>query len=209
VPRIAPSAHRKFKTSGTLSPAEWAQIIVQEAHAMHIAITPRQVAEGVATTQIESGGDASNEVQGPSGHIGAWAEGTEGFPSSAAKRLDPRASTRAALANWSSNGKSWWQAWGQWEKEQSGRWGGETSEYKPYLGIAEAALKATGGKQTPAEAHPGSPAPAPASTSGGGSSIGGDFLRFGLVAVLVIGGTALIGLGTTRVLGTAQSARGG
>src|SRR3954467_10574825 len=97
-PRSRPVVHRRQPIKhGVLSPEEWADLIVEEAQALHLAITPRQVAEGVATVNIESSGDSSNEVQGPSGHIGGWAEGTEGFPSSPAARLDPRLATRAAL----------------------------------------------------------------------------------------------------------------
>lgn len=177
-----------------LSSQQWADIIVQEARGMKIKMTPRQVAEGVGVVFAESGGDPSNFGQGASGHIGAWAE--EPSFGTTQQRLDPHASTRAALRDWLSNGKSWWPAWGKWEQEQSGRSG--TTRYRDYLPVAE---KALGAKATPAESHPGLPPEEAGESSSGG--FGEQLMHIGLVGALVLGGAAMIGLGTTRLLGSA------
>jgi hypothetical protein len=63
------------------------------------------------------------------------------------------------------------------------------------------------GAQTPAEAHPGLAASPQATATAGSSSTSGDLMHFGLVAALVLGGAGMIGLGATRMLGTAQRGR--
>lgn len=174
-----------------LSPQRWAQIIVAEARAQHIQITPRQVAEGIGVIQAESGGDPASNVPGNE-HKGAWAESTA-F-GTLKQRLDPFASTAAALKSWAGSGKSWWPAWGRWEQEQSGTAG--ESNFPKYLGVATAAL---GGKGI---AAPGtgaaSSAPSTAAPSSGGSS--SDLMHIALVAILVLGGIALVGFGAVKVV---------
>jgi len=202
--RAAPLAHRRpaTKTHGILSPEEWAQIIAEEAHALGVKMTPRQVAEGVGVVMSESGGNASNLVQGPSGHIGGWSE-EPGFGSTK-ERLDPRASTRAAIKNWKSNGKNWWQAWGQYEEGETE--GAGPTRWPKYLAAAEAALKGaivgprSSGRQVPSET-------VSTSSSGGSGGLSGDLMHVGLVAALVIGGAGMVGLGVTRVFGTATKPR--
>src|SRR3954454_25400886 len=183
--RAAPLAHR-YKKHGVLSPQEWAQILVEESRAMGIKMTPKQIAEGVGVIQAESSGNASNLVQGPAGHIGAWSE--EPSYGSEKERLDPRASTRAAIKNWAENGKSWWPAWGRWEAEQSGQSG--TTQWKKYVGLVERALGAptSGRPPLPSNQAPGESSPQP--SSGG---LGGDLMHVGLVGVLVLGGAGMIG----------------
>lgn len=199
-PRQAvPLAHRT-KSHGTLSPAEWAQIIAEEARALHIKMTPKEIAEGVGIISYESSFNADNLVQGPSGHIGAWSESPD-FGGTK-ERLDPRASTRAAIKNWASSGKSWWPAWGRWQAEQRPDGQAGSSQWKKYLGFAEHALGAGASGGT------ASPSPRPRESSSSGSSgFGGDLLHIGLVGALVLGGVGMIGLGTTRMLGTAARGR--
>lgn len=185
----------------TLSRGQWAQLIAEEAKAMHLHMTPRQLAEGLGVREAE--GDTEEGE-----HIGPWEE-SSAFGSTK-QRLDYRASTRAALQNWAANGKSWWTAWGNFEKGETE--GPGPTRYKRHLGVATAALRGTSSAPSAAETHPGvvraqaSPPPAESSSS---SSIGGDLMHLGLVAALVLGGAAMIGLGATRMLGTAQQRRTG
>lgn len=200
-----PQARRHYKTKGTLTPDEWAGLIVEEAGALGYKITVRQVAEGLGVIKWESSGNSSNEVQGPEGHIGGWALGTEGFPSSPAVRLDPRKSTRAALENWHSNGKSWWQAWGKWELEQSGKSG--TSAWPEFANVARRAVHGVGSPPPRATRRRSATVPLePQEASAGGGDLAGGLMHFGLVVVLVVGGIVMLGLGTTRVLGPAKKA---
>jgi len=177
-------------------------VIVAEANKLGYKLTPRDVAEGVATVQIESSGNTSNFVQGAGGHIGGLSE-SPAF-GSVAERLNPGAAVRAGLENWHSEG-GWWNAWGQWEKEQAGRWGGEPSEYKQYLGIAEAALghpASIGARQV--SRRPGGEA-SPATS--GASSLGGDLMHAGLVGVLVLGGAGLLAFGGSRFVGASKAGK--
>jgi hypothetical protein len=52
-----------------------------------------------------------------------------------------------------------------------------------------------------------SPSSSPASPSSGPSGLGGELLHIGLVGALVLGGATMIGLGTTRMLGSARAAK--
>jgi hypothetical protein len=199
--QAVPLAHRT-KSHGTLSPAEWAQIIAEEAKALHVKMTPKEIAEGVGIISYESSFNADNLVQGPSGHIGAWSE--EPSYGSEKDRLDPRASTRAAIRNWASNGKSWWPAWGRWQAEQRPDGQAGSTQWKKYIGLAEHALGLAGAGAAPRASSPAAAAAATAQSSS--SSTGGfaeDLMHFGLVAVLVAGGAVMVGLGGARVLGTA------
>lgn len=157
----------------TLSRRGWAELIAEEAHALGLTITPRQLAEGLGVREAE--GNARSGA-----HEGPWAE-SEAFGSSA-ERLDYRSSTRAALKNWAENGKSWWPAWGKWETGETE--GAGPTRYARHLALATAVLAKPKRRQT-------------MSTAGG--SIGEDAMHFALVALLVIGGVVLIGMGTTRV----------
>lgn len=80
---------------------------------------PRIIAEGIGVVHAESGGDASEDSQGESGHIGLWAE-SPAF-GSAKCRLDPLCSTKAAYKIGWLPTKSFYSAWGRWEAEQSGK----------------------------------------------------------------------------------------
>jgi hypothetical protein len=61
------------------------------------------------------------------------------------------------------------------------------------------------GRPGPGRESPRSrPQPEPSSAGPGG--FGGDLMHIGLVATLVIGGTAMVGLGVTRIFGTARGA---
>lgn len=194
------------KSSGVLTPKEWAAVIVAEAARLGIKMTPRQVAEGLGVLSAEDGFNTSEESQGPRGHIGGWAESpTFG---TVAQRLNPVAATTAALENWKSSGKSWWPAWGDWEKGETEGAGPE--RFKQYLPIAEAALKgnatvlAAGGGRGSAGAGGGSTGSETGSES---SDLGGELLKIALVAVLVLGGVALIGLGGTRFIGASKAGK--
>jgi hypothetical protein len=182
----------------TLTEKQWAALIVEEAHKLGFRMTPRQVAEGLGVREAE-GFTASGA------HIGPWEE-SSAFGTTA-ERLNYRASTRAALKSWKSSGESWWPAWGKWETAETE--GAGPTRYKKFMGIATRAVRAGPGS-APAAAHPGlaaSTEPAPAATSSSGSSsFGADLMHFGLIAVLVVGGVGMIGLGTTRVMGTAKGA---
>jgi len=192
---------RRFRHSGTLSPQEWAAIIVAQASRLGYKMTPRQVAEGVGVVFAESSGNASSNPAGNE-HIGAWAE--EPGMGSEAQRLDAVAATKAALERWKADGESWWPAWGRWEKEQSGTSG--TTRYKDYIGVAERALAGGGtGLHRQREREAGRGQPASGSLPGG---ITGDLMHAGLVAMLVLGGAAMIGMGTTRLFGAGVGSRG-
>jgi hypothetical protein len=198
-PQVVPLA-RRTKSHGTLSPAEWAQIIAEEARALGVKMTPKEIAEGVGILEYESSGNADNLVQGPSGHIGGWSE--EPSYGSTKERLDPRASTRAAIKNWASNKKSWWPAWGRWQAEQRPDGQAGSTQWKKYLAFAEHALgggAAPGPRASSPQAHKNASEPSPSS-----SSFGGDLMHLGLVGVLVIGGVAMVGMGATRILSTAH-----
>src|ERR1700744_3710884 len=109
----------------TLGRRAWAEIIVEEAHALGYKITARQLAEGLGVREAE--GDAQEGA-----HIGPWAESDA--LGTTKQRLDYRESTRAALENWHSNGNDWWQAWGQWEEGETE--GAGATRYKKHLAPA-------------------------------------------------------------------------
>lgn len=180
----------------TLSRKGWAELIAEEAKALGLHMTPRQLAEGLGVREAE-GFTASGA------HIGPWEESSAFAGGSTAGRLNYRTSTRAALENWHGNGNSWWTAWGNYEKGETE--GAGPTRYKRHLGVATAALRGVGSGPTPAESHPGNPArPAQTpSTSTEGGGIFGEAKHFALVAVLVLGGAAMIGMGTKRVFGGA------
>lgn len=182
-----------------LSEAQWAQIIITEAHKLGYKITPRQVAEGLGVRAAEG-------FSATGGHIGPWQE-EAGFGSTA-ERLNAHASTRLALQRWKSDGESWWPAWGNWERAEAA--GPGPDRWRQYIGAATRAAQAGPG-QTPAAAHPGlqgQPAPSEPGEAGeqGSAGLSGDLMHFGLVGVLVLGGGAMIGLGATRMLGSARGA---
>lgn len=116
----------ELKKTGTLSPAEVAAYMLLAGFPKNVKV----ISEGIGTVKSESGFILPNNAQGPGGHIGLWAEGTEGFPASPASREDPLEATIAARKNWESTG-SFMQAWGQWEEEQSGLVGGGAAQYGP------------------------------------------------------------------------------
>lgn len=127
----------ELKKTGTLTPAEVAAYMLLAG----FPANPKVLSEGIGTVKSESGFILPSNAQGPSGHIGLWAEGVEGFPSSPAAREDPLEATKAAYKNWKSTG-SFWQAWGQWEQEQSGLQGGGAAVYGPeYLKVAEEVIE--------------------------------------------------------------------
>ncbi len=101
------------------------------------------IAEGLGTIKSESN-FAPNNAQGPSGHIGPWAE-SPAF-GSVAQREDPLGSTIAAYKVGYAPTGSFWQAWGQWESAQSGLSGGGAGAYGPeYMAVAKQAL--SGGRR--------------------------------------------------------------
>ncbi|MBS1889410.1 MAG: C40 family peptidase [Actinobacteria bacterium] len=128
-------------SSGSLSGGQTASAM-QFARYMIQAGFPRSakvIAEGLGTIKSESG-FAVNNAQGPSGHIGPWAE-SPAF-GSVQTREDPLGSTIAAYrVGWSPT-RSFWPAWGRWEAEQSGLAGGGAASYGPeFMGVATSALK--------------------------------------------------------------------
>lgn len=137
----------ELKKTGTLTPAEVAAYMLLA----EFPKDPKVISEGIGTVKSECSFILPNNAQGPSGHVGMWAEGTEGFPASAASREDPLESTIAARKNWEANHHSFFQAWGQWEQEQGGLVGGGAAVYGPeYLKVAEEVIEkgvagATGG----------------------------------------------------------------
>lgn len=185
---------RAIKSHGTLSPQEWAEVIAAEGRELHLHMTPREVAEGVGVVEAESSGNADNQVQGPQGHIGGFAEN----PSygSVKQRLNPWSSARAALESWAGSKRSWWPAWGQWEKGEEG--GPGPTRYKTYLGVAQAALGQPVTAPGAAKSGGGLAVQAPSSGSG---STGSSLLHFFLVALLVIGGFVFLAMGATKIVG--------
>lgn len=128
-----------IKGGGVLSPFEWGQAMLRGG------FPPKQgvIAGGLGTIKSESNFDASQQGQGPSGHIGGWAE-SPAFGSVAA-RLDPIRSSAAAFKEWQKDG-GFWQAWGQWEAQQSGLSGGGAGAYGPeYMDTAKKVIEAGGG----------------------------------------------------------------
>jgi hypothetical protein len=120
---------------GILQPKEVAALIVGIARLKNISINAKQVAEGLGVVESESNFDASSKPAGNS-HIGLWAESPD-FGSES-ERLNPVNATTAAIQKWNDDGKSWWPAWGQWEKGEAEGAGPE--RYKKYLKLAEEAL---------------------------------------------------------------------
>jgi len=173
----------------SLSRRGWAELIAEEAHELGLRITPRQLAEGLGVREAEGFTDEGE-------HIGPWEEEESGF-GSRAERLDYRTSTRLALERWSADGKSWWPAWGRWEKPETE--GAGPTRYKRHLALATAVLgkHALRVKAPAAAARPSTGVKT--ASPGGGGSIQEDFMHFGLVAILVLGGVVMIGLGTTRL----------
>lgn len=137
----------ELKKTGTLTPAEVAAYMLLAGFPKNAKV----ISEGIGTVKSECSFILPNNAQGPGGHVGMWAEGTEGFPASAASREDPLESSVAARKNWEANGNSFFQAWGQWEQEQGGLSGGGAAVYGPeYLKTAEEVIEkgvagATGG----------------------------------------------------------------
>jgi hypothetical protein len=128
-----------IKHSGVLSPKEWGIAMILGG----FPAKPGVIAAGLGTIKSESSFNASNMVQGPGGHIGGWAE-SPAFGSAAA-RLNPILSSKAAFQNWQETG-GFWQAWGQWEAEQSGLSGGGAGAYGPeFIGVAEEVIRGMGG----------------------------------------------------------------
>ncbi len=121
-----------LKGGGVLSPEEWGGAMLQGGFPK----IQKVIAEGLGTIKSESSFNASEQSQGPGGHIGGWAE-SETF-GSVAERLNPVKSSAAAFKEWRKDGHSFWQAWGQWEAEQSGLSGGGAGAYGPeYMGVAK------------------------------------------------------------------------
>lgn len=79
----------------------------------------------------------------------------------------------------------------------------------PRQGVRESAARRAFGQlgklssRKPRESASTSSSPSPSFSSPGGFS--GELMHIGLVAALVLGGVAMIGLGTTRMLGTAKA----
>jgi len=192
MPRRAKQPH----VHGRLAPGEWAQLFAEEAASLGYKITPRELAEGIGVVFAESGGNASSRPAGNE-HIGGLAESTA-FGSEA-ERLNARRAVRAALVKWKEDGKSWWPAWGVWEKGETE--GPGPDRYKRYLRIAEEALSGHG--FAPPQRSPG-PSENSSSSPGG---LAGDLMHFGLVAALVLGGVGLIGLGGARMLGSSSAGK--
>lgn len=205
MPRQAqPLAHRYVKQTGVLSYDEWATVIVTEAAKLGYKMTPRQVAEGLGVISAESAGDASEEGQGPTGHIGGLAE-SPAF-GTVRQRLNPESAVRAALENWHANNKNWWPAWGDWETGESE--GAGPTRWKTYISTAERALS---GESSPLD-HERRPPPKASSRpteegDEGQSAPAGDLMHVGLVAVLVLGGAGLVAFGGTRLLGASKEAK--
>lgn len=131
-----------IKGGGVLSPDEWAEAMLQGGFPSKQGV----IAAGLGTIKSESSFDASQQAQGPSGHIGGWAE-SPAFGSVAA-RLDPVRSSAAAYKEWKKDG-GFWQAWGQWEAEQSGLSGGGAGTYGPeYMDTAKKVIEKGGGSAT-------------------------------------------------------------
>lgn len=125
----------EIKHSGVLTPEEWAKAMLLGG----FPSKPGVIAAGLGTIKSESSFDSSQQGQGPGGHIGGWAE-SPAF-GSVADRLDPVRSSAAAFKEWKTDG-GFWQAWGQWEAEQSGLSGGGAGTYGPeYMKTAEAVIK--------------------------------------------------------------------
>lgn len=124
----------ELKKTGTLTAAEVGAWMLLAG----FPPDPKVISEGIGTVKAECSFILPNNSQGPGGHIGMWSEGTEGFPSSPAAREDPLESSVAARKNWESNGQSFFQAWGQYQEEQSGLPGGGAAVYGPeYVKTAE------------------------------------------------------------------------
>lgn len=148
----------RVKAKGQLSDDEWSRIML----ACGFPPVPRVIAEGLAVLHNESGGVAGINLAPGNPHVGPWAEGTEGFPSSEKARLDPIQSTKAAYANWYGNAKSsgslygnFEQAWGQWEAQQGGK--NVQAEYPNYIAAATAAIKRGNGGLPPTKGVKGEP----------------------------------------------------
>jgi hypothetical protein len=179
----------------SLSRKQWAELIAEEAHQLGYKLTPRQLAEALGVREAEG---FSEEGE----HIGPWEE-EKSFGSTAA-RLNYKTSTRAALERWAGDGKSWWPGWGDWEKPETE--GPGPSRYKRHLALATAVLAKRGVssarapkiKASTAKHPPENAPPSP-------GSFGEDLMHFGLVALLVLGGVVMIGMGTTRLLRQGRS----
>lgn len=132
-------SHKGSTTFGTvntpsnarnITPKEWAALLLVAG----FPPTPKVIAEGLGILNAESSLGTNMATSGA--HIGPWAE-SSAF-GSAASRLDPLKSTEAALKQWEADGKSFYPAWGRWEKEQSGRDG--ATDWPKYKQIAEEAV---------------------------------------------------------------------
>lgn len=184
----------------TLSRKQWAYLIAEEAHSLGYKLTARQLAEALGVREAE--GDTAEGA-----HIGPWEEEV-GF-GTRKQRLDYRTSTRLALERWKSDGESWWPAWGKWETGESE--GAGPTRYKRHLALARQALKHAGPAPAtgpaPRASSPGAQAAAaaPAASSSSSGGLGGDLMHFGLVGVLVLGGTGFIGFGATRLLNSRKA----
>lgn len=137
----------EIKSSGVLSPEEWGAAMIKGGFPK----VPKVISEGIGTVKSESSFNASNMSQGAGGHIGGWAE-SPAFGSTAT-RLSPVGSSAAAKKEWEKDGHSFWQAWGQWESQQSGLSGGGAGTYGPeYLKTAEhviaSGVTGSGSKET-------------------------------------------------------------
>lgn len=143
-------AHRPKTSSGgafTLSgatvatPLQFAEYMIQAGFPKTVKV----ISEGLGTILSESGFKVNNG-QGPSGHIGPWAE-SPAF-GSVKVREDPLGSTEAAYRVGWAPSHSFWGAWGQWEAEQSGLAGGGARSYgSQFRATAEEALGLRGGRK--------------------------------------------------------------
>jgi hypothetical protein len=143
-----------IKHSGTLAPWEWAVAMLLAG----FPAKPGVIAAGLGTIKSESSFDASQMVQGAGGHIGGWSESPD-FGSTGT-RLNPILASKAAFKNWKESG-GFWQAWGQWEAEQSGLSGGGAGTYGPeYMKTAEEVIakwKGGGGAKGSKKTAPSAP----------------------------------------------------
>jgi hypothetical protein len=158
--------------------------------------SPKVISEAIGYEEAESGGDVSNESQGPEGHIGAWSE-SPAF-GSVADRLDPLNSSIAARKQYEKTG---WEAWAPYEGAEAEGTG--TDRAPKYVTAAEEALAAVAGKIGIPKGSwpPKEEASSPSSASGGASGV----MKFLLTAALVLGGFALVGLGAMRSIGQRRS----
>jgi TP901 family phage tail tape measure protein len=122
----------------TASALQFAQYMIQAGFPR----TQKVIAEGLGTIDAESG-FRKNNAQGPSGHIGPWAE-SPAF-GSVRTREDPLGSTEAAFrVGWSPT-RSFVPAWTTWESGEAGGTGIDRAGQ--FMGIAAQALGGTRGKK--------------------------------------------------------------